>query len=68
MTDRQQTDARVHLQVKEDVVLGTHAQRLPDFIGGCLDVFAVDIGCTTGGWEQSCQDRPAKHKVFLGLT
>ena len=61
-------DARVHLQVKEDVVLGTHAQRLSDFISGGLDVFAIDIGCTTCGWEQSCQDRPAKHKVFLGLT
>ena len=50
------TDDHTHSQVKEDVVLRTHAQGLPDFIGGCLDVFAVDVGGAAGGWEQSCQD------------
>lgn len=54
----------LHTQlVKQNIVLGTHAQILPDALHLCADVMAVYGGRARSGWKQSCENGPMKDSL-----
>lgn len=51
-----------YVHAKKHIVLGAHAQILPDSAEFTANVFAENVGCAGGGREQPCQDRPTRNK------
>lgn len=50
------THHTVYVHAEQYIVLGTDTQILPYGAEFSADVLAEDVGCTRGGWEQSCKD------------
>lgn len=50
--------------IEEYIVLGTHAQILPDTLHLCADVMAVYGGRARGGWKQSREYRPIRDSLY----
>lgn len=49
--------------IEKDVVLGTHAQILPDALHLCADVMAVYGGRARGGWKESRENGPVGYSL-----
>ena len=62
------TESNIHLLVKEDVVLGTDAERLADLVHIVPDIFTVYDRRAFSRWEQAHQDRPATKIIFFYQT
>lgn len=50
----------LYIHAEQNIVLRTDSQILSNGTKFRANVFAQDVGCTRGGWEQSCQDGPIR--------